>query len=124
MFRCSERNIAHQPEVARDLQHVPAMCNRIRQARIPIMAGDKVSEAFTHDPVFDLRARNVSPGKRFIRHRLVDPIHTHGVVRARSPERVPIRGIFRNVNAAPRVHQPAPSVHREPQTECVGMSVA
>jgi hypothetical protein len=61
MFRSTERNIAHQPHTARDLQHVSPLHNRIRQPRISIMAADKVSEALPHDPAFHLRAWNVSP---------------------------------------------------------------
>ena len=61
MFRSTERNIAYQPKTARNIQHVPAMHNRIRQPRISIMTAYKVSEAFSRDPIFHLRGWNVSP---------------------------------------------------------------
>ena len=99
------------------------MHDRIHQARISIVTAHKVSEGLSRDPVFRLRGRNVCPRERFIRNRLIDAIHAQCIVRTRSAKPVPVRWIARDVDAASGVHQPALSIHGEPQAERVGVSV-
>ena len=124
MFRPSERHIAYQPDTARDLQHVPPMHHRIRQTRISVMTADKVSEAFSHHPVFHPRGRNAGPRKRLVRNRLIGSIHAQRVMRTRPAKRISVRRIFRNVDAAASVYQTASSIHSEAQAEGIGVSMS
>ena len=97
---------------------------RVFQARISVVTTCKIGEGSSGDPAFRLHGWNVGPGERFIGNGLVCPVYAQCVVRAGAAKIVAVGGILRNVDAAPGVHQPAPSIHDETQAQRVGVSVS
>jgi len=96
---------------------------RVFQARISVVTTCKIGEGSSGDPAFRLHGWNVGPGERFIGNGLVCP-STRSVLCALVPRKLLRSADLANVDAAPGVHQPAPSIHDETQAQRVGVSVS
>src|SRR6266481_7884475 len=84
MLPVSLSHVAHQPELPLPMENPPTVRDRLRQARISIMAARKQIKVAASDPALDFDERWLRPAERIPALCLIRSIHLHRVV-SRSP---------------------------------------
>ena len=115
--------VQHKPELGFQAKYVAAMYDRIRQARIAVVACDEKVERTAHCPVFDAHFGKMPPGKRAGRFRLIHTVNLKRIVRCSAAKHLAF-GTSTGINKRSRVHEYVTASDRELNAECIGMTVS
>src|ERR1700730_18761843 len=123
VFSLALKRVQHKPELGFQAKYVAAMDDRIRQARIAVVACDEKVEGTARCPVFDAHFGKMPPGKRAGRFGLIYTVNLESIVRCSAAKHLAF-GTRTGINKRSRVHKYFTASDRELNAECIGMTVS
>src|SRR5271155_5253680 len=93
VFAFAQSEIAHHVQTRLQGKDPTAVMDRGSEPAITVVASDKEVKAFSCDPSFDVRIRELLPGKRTFRFRLARAVYCKCVVRRSGTEQIALRAV-------------------------------